>query len=419
MFRCPTIDERVFAASLHHPTRRDGLRVPFPCDWHAQLPSAAGTLSLSLVVRSFFFFFLFLFGSLSFVSSIACRSCSLSPFILAPRIPWLRCLVRVRISPSCDVLSVFAPQLLHVWVSVVSRGGATPLPPSCFLFFSSFFYDGDGVEPDWDTHGMGSVQPTRPSVSFTFSFSFSPSLAMPIGLSLSLPSSSHTRPSPIDDGDHPSTRKGRRPGEGRRVEGNKVHRIHTRTSMGWHHWTWTMLWITWMKGTWERYVHAKPHEGVGREETTHQRTKRIARVRWYHGNPHHPIPWEKKETENETNPRRPVHTREVEFETNRTERRQGPSHASNKRNETRTTRVHGSVATTKTFPNASKESKRTKAKLTCDVDPRDHSTTSIDTHTRADRPRAKARQAEGANARRDIDNQNEEMCRRITKERRN
>lgn len=182
---------------------------------------------------------------------------------------------------------------------------------------------------------MGSVQPTRPSVSFTFSFSFSPSLAMPIGLSLSLPSSSHTRPSPIDDGDHPSTRKGRRPGEGRRVEGNKVHRIHTRTSMGWHHWTWTMLWITWMKGTWERYVHAKPHEGVGREETTHQRTKRIARVRWYHGNPHHPIPWEKKETENETNPRRPVHTREVEFETNRTERRQGPSHASNKRNETK------------------------------------------------------------------------------------
>ena len=347
MFRCPTIDERVFAASLHHPTRKDGLRVPFPCDWHARVPSAAGTLFLSLVVRSFFFFFLFLFGSLSFVSCIAC---------LVSFLPFL----------PCSSLTLAALSGSRAYFTIVRRVGCvrtatpprlgvsrvqrrrSPLSPFCF-FFLLFFYDGVGVEPEWDTYGKGSFHPPPPPSVYSFSFSFSPSLAMPIGLSLSLPSSSHTRPSPIDDGDHPSTRKGRRPGEGRSVEGNKVHRIHTHTGMGWHHWTWTMLWITWVQGTRVRYVHAIPHERVGREETTHQRTKRIARVRWYHGNPHHPIPWEKKETENETNPRRPVHTREKTSKETEN-RRQGPSHATNKRNETRATRVHGSMTIDENVP---------------------------------------------------------------------
>lgn len=212
MFRCPTIDERVFAASLHHPTRWDGLRVPFPCDWHAQLPSAAGTLSLSLVVRSFFFFFLFLFGSLSFVSSIACRSCSLSPFILAPRIPWLRCLVRVRISPSCDVLGVFAPQL-HVWG--IGRVQRRRHPPSSLLFsFFFFFFLRWGWGGTRLGHPWNGIGPTHPPVClFHFLFLF---LSIPchadrsLSLSpllLSHPTKSHRRWRPPVHEERETTRR--------------------------------------------------------------------------------------------------------------------------------------------------------------------------------------------------------------------
>lgn len=203
MFRCPTIDERVFAASLHHPTRRDGLRVPFPCDWHAQLPSAAGTLSLSLVVLPFpvsFFFFSDRFPSFP-ASRVGHR---LFPFILAPRIPWLRCLVRVRISPSCDVLSVFAPQLLHVWVSVVSRGGAPPFLPLVFFFFLLFFTMGMGWNPigtpmEWDR----SNPPARLSLSLSLSLSLHPLPCRSVSLSLS--------PPPLTPDQVPSTMETTRP----------------------------------------------------------------------------------------------------------------------------------------------------------------------------------------------------------------
>lgn len=95
-----------------------------------------------------------------------------------------------------------------------------------------------------------------------------------------------------------------------------------------------------------------------------------------------------------------------------------PSNASNTRSHARQTHVDVVLNYNGNVSNTPLESKRAKRTLTCDEDPRDLSTTSPETNANADRSNAKARQAEGANARCRMRNQEAVECRRNAKERR-